>query len=53
VIPLEIVRFDSLVMVGVSILLLIVARTGNRIGRGEGMAMLLGYGGYLYAIWPT
>jgi cation:H+ antiporter len=52
-IPPEIVRFDSLVMLAVSILLLVVARTGNRITRGEGAVLLACYGGYFYAIWPT
>lgn len=51
-IPTEIVRFDSLVMLAVSALLLVAARTGYRIGRGEGMALLVGYGVYIFAIWP-
>lgn len=36
VIPIEIVRFDSLVMLAVSVLLLAIAWTGYRISRGEG-----------------
>ncbi len=52
-IPPQIVRFDSFVMLAVSILLLIVARTGYRITRGEGAVLLACYGGYLFAIWPT
>jgi cation:H+ antiporter len=51
-IPLEIVRFDNLVMLGVSVLLLIVARTAYRVGRGEGMVLLAGYGAYVFAVWP-
>jgi cation:H+ antiporter len=52
-IPQPIVRFDSLVMLAVSILLLVFARTGNRITRGEGVVLLGCYGWYLFAIWPT
>jgi len=52
-IPPQIVRFDSFVMLAVSILLLIVARTGYRITRVEGAVLLACYGGYLFAIWPT
>jgi cation:H+ antiporter len=53
VIPVEIVNFDNLVMLGVSILLLIFARTGWTIGRTEGLALLTGYLVYLYVIWPA
>jgi cation:H+ antiporter len=52
-IPPQIVHFDSLIMVGVSVLLLVVARTGNCVSRGEGTAMFLGYSAYLYAIWSA
>lgn len=51
-IPREIVHFDNLVMLAVSVLLLIIARTGYRIGRGEGMVLLAGYGAYVFAVWP-
>lgn len=52
-VPAEIVSFDNLVMVGVSILLIIVATSGARIVRGEGALMLGGYGAYVYALWPA
>ena len=51
-VPAEIVGFDNLVMVGVSLLMVAFAHTGLRIGRREGALLLAGYGGYLYAIWP-
>lgn len=51
-VPAEIVGFDNLVMVGISILLIVFARTGFRIGRREGTALLLGYLAYLYILWP-
>ena len=52
-IPPEIVRFDCLVMVGVSVLILILGRTASRISRGEGAALVAGYAAYLYAVSPT
>lgn len=52
VVPPEIVRFDGLVMIAVSVVLLAMARTGFRISRGEGAALLAGYALYLYAVWP-
>lgn len=52
VIPIEIVRFDRLVMLAVSVVLLAVAWTGYRISRGEGLALLAGYGVYVFTIWP-
>lgn len=51
-VPKEIVSFDNLLMVGVSILLVIFAATGLKIARWEGMALLIAYCGYVYAIWP-
>ncbi|BAU94046.1 sodium/calcium exchanger (plasmid) [Methylorubrum populi] len=52
-VPPEIARFDNLVMLAVSGLLLAFAWTGLRIGRREGAALVLGYGLYVWAIWPT
>lgn len=49
-IPSEILRFDCLVMVGVSVLILILGRTGGRISRAEGAALVAGYAAYLYVV---
>lgn len=51
-IPAEIVRFDNLVMIGVSVVLVAFAWTGLRVARWEGAALLVGYLVYVYAIWP-
>lgn len=51
-VPPEIVTFDNLLMVGVSLLLVIFAATGLRIARGEGAVLLAGYVAYLYILWP-
>jgi cation:H+ antiporter len=50
--PAEIVRFDNLVMIGVSVMLVAFAWTGLRIARWEGTVLLVAYVGYVYAIWP-
>ncbi len=50
--PAQIVQFDNLVMVAASILLLVFARTGLRIGRLEGAVLLTSYVAYIYFIWP-
>ncbi len=52
-VPTEIVRFDNLVMVGVSALMFFLAWTGLRIGRREGGLLIAGYVGYVALIWPT
>ncbi len=51
-VPPEIIRFDAPVMVGVSLLLLVFAATGLRVGRREGAILLAGYGGYIWMLWP-
>ncbi len=51
-VPEQIVTFDNLLMVGVSLLLVIFAATGLRIARWEGAVLLAGYLVYLYLIWP-
>lgn len=51
-VPAEIVSFDNLVMVGVSLVLVLFAWTGLRIGRREGAVLLAGYVAYIYFIWP-
>ncbi len=51
-VPAEIVSFDSLVMIGASVVLVGMAWTGLKIARWEGTVLLGAYGGYLYLIWP-
>jgi len=51
-VPADILAFDDLVMVGVSVLLVLFAYSGRRIARWEGGLLLGGYGLYLLAIWP-
>lgn len=51
-VPETIVGFDSLVMTGVSILLLVFGFTGRVISRPEGAVLLPGYLAYVRAIWP-
>lgn len=51
-VPPEIVAFDAPAMVAVSLLLVIFAATGLRIGRREGAVLVAGYGGYLWMLWP-
>jgi cation:H+ antiporter len=52
-IPREIAGFDMFVMLGAALLLLVLARSGWRIGRREGALLLALYGGYLFWIWPS
>jgi cation:H+ antiporter len=51
-VPREIVTFDNLVMIAISVLVIFFAWTGRRISRGEGTVLLLGYIGYLAWLWP-
>ncbi len=51
-VPADIVGFDNLVMIGVSIALVAFAWTGLRIARWEGAVLLAGYFVYVYVIWP-
>ena len=51
-VPAEIVRFDNLMMIGASVVLVAFAWTGLRIARWDGAVLLLGYVGYVYLIWP-
>ena len=50
-VPAELVRFDNLVMVAVSIMLVVFAWTGMRIARLEGAILFGAYGLYLYSMW--
>jgi cation:H+ antiporter len=51
-IPNQIATFDNFVMLAVSVALLVLARTGWKIGRLEGAALLTGYVAYVWWIWP-
>lgn len=51
-VPSEIVRFDNLVMIGASLLLVLFAFTGRRISRAEGAILVAGYVAYVALIWP-
>jgi cation:H+ antiporter len=53
VVPPEILRFDGLVMIAVSLMLLVIALTGFRISRAEGAVLLACYALYIHAIWPV
>lgn len=50
-VPPEIVTFDNLVMIAVSLALVAFAWTSLRISRREGAALLAGYLIYVYVIW--
>ena len=50
--PIEIIRYDNLVMVAASLLLLVFARSGFRISRLEGAVLLTCYIGYVFTLWP-
>ncbi|MBU8536290.1 calcium/sodium antiporter [Falsiroseomonas tokyonensis] len=52
-VPPEIAGFDMFVMLGVSLLLLVLARSGWRIGRREGALLVALYAGYLAWSWPA
>ncbi len=51
-VPAEIVRFDNLVMIVVSLMLVAFAYTGMRINRWEGGLLVAAYVGYVAWIWP-
>lgn len=51
-VPSEIAGFDAPVMVAVSLLLVLFAATGLRIGRREGAILVAGYVAYLWMLWP-
>ncbi|MGG5888678.1 calcium/sodium antiporter [Falsiroseomonas sp. HC035] len=53
VIPADIAGFDVYVMLAVSLLLLVFARTGWRIGRREGALLMACYAGYIAWSWPA
>jgi len=43
---------DTLVMIGISLVLLVIAWTGFQLRRWEGALLLAIYGGYLWHLWP-
>lgn len=51
-VPEEIVRFDNPVMIAASLLLVVFAWTGLRVGRREGGLLLAGYVLYIAVLWP-
>lgn len=51
-VPEDIIGFDNIVMVGVSLLMLACAYTRLQIGRTEGAVLIAGYVAYLLVIWP-
>ena len=52
IIPESVVRYDNLVMLAASVVLLILARTGYRLSRLEGSVMVAAYAFYLYTLFP-
>lgn len=51
-VPAQIVGFDNLVMVGISIVVIALAYTGRTISRAEGGLLLAGYIAYVAFVWP-
>ncbi|MEN3794835.1 calcium/sodium antiporter [Fulvimarina sp. MAC3] len=51
-IPDEIIRFDNPIMVAVTVLAVVFAWSGGRIGRVDGMVLLTGYAVYMFVLWP-
>ncbi len=52
-VPAEIVSFDNLVMLAVSIALMALMFTGRRVSRGEGVALFAAYLVYVWSIFPS
>jgi cation:H+ antiporter len=52
-IPESIARYDAGVMLAAALLLLVLARTGWRIGRREGALLLAAYAVYVWTLWPA
>ncbi len=51
-IPPEIVHFDSHIMVGASMALVLFASSGLTVRRWEGAVLVAGYGAYIWSLWP-
>jgi cation:H+ antiporter len=52
IIPEQIIRFDNFVMLAACLLMLVLARTGRRISRLEGLMLFAGYVAYIAVLWP-
>ena len=50
--PAQIVSFDNLVMIGLSVALIALLTTGRRLSRAEGGLLLAAYGAYAFWLWP-
>jgi cation:H+ antiporter len=51
--PEQIVRFDNLVMIGLSVVLIAMLYTGRRVSRAEGAALIAAYCVYVWWLWPV
>jgi cation:H+ antiporter len=51
-VPAEIASFDTFVMLGATVIMLIFAQTGSKVGRLEGAGLLAGYAAYIWWLWP-
>ncbi|MAO00607.1 MAG: sodium:calcium antiporter [Roseovarius sp.] len=51
IVPQEIKQFDAPMMVAVSLLIVLFAATGLRIGRREGVILITGYVAYAWLLW--
>ena len=51
--PAQIVSFDNLVMIGLSVVLIALLYTGRRVSRAEGAALFAAYGVYVWWLWPA
>lgn len=51
--PGQIVSFDNVVMVGLSVVLVAILYTGRRVTRAEGAALFAGYCVYVWWLWPA
>ncbi len=51
-VPADIASFDVFVMLAASAVLLVIAITGHRVRRLEGLGLLSAYGLFIWSIWP-
>jgi cation:H+ antiporter len=51
--PAQIVTFDNLVMVGISVVLIAILYTGRQVSRGEGAMLFAAYCAYVWWLWPA